>query len=172
MVLKIFINTNAKPHVKRLNIWCTVADLGGDGGMHPPHQPKPNDFVRKISLNFGEDPFFLFFIFLFLEATWFWAEKTFEFPISAEKSVSISEKTFFFFFWRPPDFGRKKPLNFWALWGFVLKIFIIPPHQWWNWAGARRSSAPNFSTTTGARAPAVPRTTNVTGSVNRITLWC
>ena len=38
----------------------TVADLGGrggDGGMHPPHQPKPNDFARKISLNFGEDLF-------------------------------------------------------------------------------------------------------------------
>ena len=28
-----------------------------------------------------------------------------------EKSVSISVKTFFF--WRTPDFGRKKPLNFW-----------------------------------------------------------
>ena len=36
-----------------------VADLGG--GMHPPHQPKPNDFGRKISLNFGEDLFFFFF---------------------------------------------------------------------------------------------------------------
>ena len=35
-----------------------------------------------------------------------------EFRISAEKSLSISEKTFFFFFWRTPDFGRKKPLNF------------------------------------------------------------
>ena len=42
--------------------------------------------------------------------------------------------------------------------------------QWRNWAGARRSSAPNFSTTTGARAPAIPGTTNVTGSINRITL--
>ena len=30
----------------------------------------------------------------------------------AEKSVSILVKTFFFFFWRPPDFGRKKRLNF------------------------------------------------------------
>ena len=46
----------------------------GMGGMHPPHQPKPNDFGQKISLNFGED--------------------------------------LFFFFWRPPDFGRKKRLNF------------------------------------------------------------
>ena len=39
--------------------------------------------------------------------------QTFEFPISAEKSVSIWVKTFFFFFLcRPPDFGRKKPLSF------------------------------------------------------------
>ena len=69
----------------------TVANLGGGmGGMHPPHQPEPNDFGRKISLNFGEDLFFL-------ETTWFWAEKTLSF------------------------------VNFWALWGFVLKIFIIPP---------------------------------------------
>ena len=40
-------------------------------------------------------------------------EKVFEFPILAQKSVTISVKTFFFFFiWRPPDFGRKKRLNF------------------------------------------------------------
>ena len=37
--------------------------------------------------------------------------QTFEFPNSAEKSVSISAKTFLFF-WRPPDFERKKALNF------------------------------------------------------------
>ena len=37
-------------------------------------------------------------------------EKTFEFPILAKKSVSISVKTFFF--WRPSVFGRKKRLNF------------------------------------------------------------
>ena len=37
----------------------------------------------------------------------------FEFPNLAEKSASILTKTFFFFFfWRPPDFGRKKVLNF------------------------------------------------------------
>ena len=44
-------------------------------------------------------------------------EKAFEFPILAEKSVSISVKTFFisiFFFWRPPVFGRKKRFNFQA----------------------------------------------------------
>ena len=39
----------------------------------------------KIRLNFSEDLFFL-------EITCFWAEKAFEFPISAEKSVSISDK--------------------------------------------------------------------------------
>ena len=37
--------------------------------------------------------------------------ETFEFPHLAEKSDSILAKTFFFFR-RPPDFGRKKPLNF------------------------------------------------------------
>ena len=40
----------------------------------PPHQPKRNKSGRKITLNLGEDLFFIF--------------------------------------WRPPDFGRKKRLNF------------------------------------------------------------
>ena len=31
---------------------------------------------------------------------------------SGKKSVSILVKTFFFFFWRPPEFGQKKRLNF------------------------------------------------------------
>ena len=58
--------------------------------MHPPpRQPKPNDFGRKITLNFGED---LFFFFFFLETTCVWVEKTFESTISAEKSLSISVK--------------------------------------------------------------------------------
>ena len=101
--------------------------------MHPPHQPKSNDFGRKISLyfeklgsilgrkitlNFGED---LFFFFFFLETTLFWAEKTFKFLISAEKSLSISVKTFFFFGdhlilggknVQISDFSRKITLNF------------------------------------------------------------
>ena len=39
--------------------------------------------------------------------------ETFEFPNLAEKSDSISAKTLLLlFFWRAPDFGRKKPLNF------------------------------------------------------------
>ena len=45
-----------------------------------------SDFGRKIALNFGEDLFF------FLETTWFWTKKSFEFPISAEKSLSILVK--------------------------------------------------------------------------------
>ena len=40
-----------------------------------------------------------------------WPEKAFEFPILAEKSVSILVKTFFYF-WRTPVFGLKKRLNF------------------------------------------------------------
>ena len=43
--------------------------------------------------------------------------QTFGFPIWAKNSASISAKTFFFF-WIPPDFERKKPLNF----GFRPKI--------------------------------------------------
>ena len=59
------------------------------GGMHPPIPP----------LN---PPL--------LETTCFWAEKTFEFRISAEKSVSISVKTFFFY--GDHLLFRKKSLNF------------------------------------------------------------
>ena len=73
-----------------------------------------SDFGWKITLDFGEDLFFL-------EITWFWAKKSFEFPISAEKSLSISVKTFFFFgnhlilgekIVRISDFGWKITLNF------------------------------------------------------------
>ena len=39
-------------------------------------------------------------------------EKPFEFSNLAENSVSISVKTFFFFFWRSPVFGLKTRLNF------------------------------------------------------------
>ena len=57
--------------------------------------------------------------FFFLETTWFWAEKTFEFPISAEQSLSISVKTLFFFLFgdhggknvRISNFGRKITFN-------------------------------------------------------------
>ena len=43
------------------------------------------DFGRKFSLKIGEDLFF------FLETTWFWAEKTFEFPRFQRNFVSIRE---------------------------------------------------------------------------------
>ena len=95
--------------------------------MHSPHQPQPKDSGRKINLNFGEDLFFS-------ETTWFWAKKTFEFLISAEKSLSILVKTFFlfiYFFWDHlilgeknvwiSDFGRKITLNF----GEDIRIFEV-----------------------------------------------
>ena len=89
-----------------------------------PHRPKRNESGRKLSLNFGED--------FFLETTWFWAKKTFEFPIAAEKSVSILVKTFFFFFFGDhlilgkknvwiSDFGQKITLNF----GEDIRIFEV-----------------------------------------------
>ena len=78
------------------------------------------DFGRKKRLNFGRKksqfrwrPFFLF---IFLEITCFWAEKTFEFPILAEKLVSISVKTFFIFifFLEITCFWAEKTFEFWA----------------------------------------------------------
>ena len=85
---------------------------------------------RKIRLNFGEDLFFL------LEITCFWAEKAFEFPILAKKSVSISVKTFFFLFffrdhllfgWKSvwiSEFSKKFRLNFW-----INRVILIQ-EQW------------------------------------------
>ena len=66
-----------------------------------------SNFGRKISLNYGED---LCFIFILWRPPWFWAEKTFEFPISAVKSVSILVKAFFFFFGDHLNLGGK---NLW-----------------------------------------------------------
>ena len=42
----------------------------------------------------------------------FRAEEPFEFPISAEKTVSISVKTFFFFFLEITCFGAEKQFQF------------------------------------------------------------
>ena len=53
--------------------------------MHPPHRPKRNQTGEK-SVSILVKTFFF-------EATWIWAKKTFEFPISAEKSLSILVKT-------------------------------------------------------------------------------
>ena len=63
--------------VRRIvNVRVSGGFRGGDGGTEKsasnsknqspfrgasPDQPKPNDFGRKISLNFGEDLFFFFF---------------------------------------------------------------------------------------------------------------
>ena len=69
------------------------------------------------------------FFFFFLETTRFWAQKTFEFPISAEKSLSILVKTFFFFFLRPPDFGRKNHSQFrWRPFFFLFFFFFFGDH--------------------------------------------
>ena len=38
--------------LKERHIICRGGFRGGMGGMHPPHQPKSNDFGRKISLYF------------------------------------------------------------------------------------------------------------------------
>ena len=81
----------------------SVADLGGgDGGMRPPHQPKTNDFGRKISLHFEKSVTISGCI-----------------PPHQPKpndfgrkiSLHFGEDLFLFFFWRPPNFGRKKRLN-------------------------------------------------------------
>ena len=108
-----------------------VADLGGGmEGCIPPTSLKVTILAEKsASISNNSAPFrdaspptsrnpkipvkTFFFFFNFLETTRFWAKKTLDFPISAEKSLSNLVKTFFFFFfWRPPDFGRKKRLNF------------------------------------------------------------
>ena len=66
-------------------------------------------FRPKNQPQFRWRPFFFFF---FLEITWFWAEKTFEFPISTEKSVSISVKTLFSFFLEITWFWAEKTFEF------------------------------------------------------------
>ena len=59
--------------------------------------------------------FFIYlFIYLFLEITCIWAEKTFKFRIMAEKSVSISAKTLFFL----------EITRFWAKKTFEFRIMV------------------------------------------------
>ena len=99
------------------------------------------DFGRKKPLNFGFRPKnhseFWRRPFFFLEITWFWAEKTFEFRISAEKSLWILAKTFFFFL---------EITWFWAEKTFEFPIF--PRHfvsnfgqTIWNWFKANENSS-------------------------------
>ena len=101
------------------SVFVAVADLGG--GCIPPHQPKSNDFGQKISLFFEK----LGFISGCIPPT------SLNLTISAEKSLSILEKTFFFFFgdhlilgeknvWIS-DFGQKITLNF----GEDIRIFEV-----------------------------------------------
>ena len=97
--------------------------------MLPPHQPKSNDFGRKISLYFEK----LGSISGCIPPT------SVKLTVSVKKSLSISVKTFFFFGdhlilggknVRICDFGRKIALNF----GEDIRIFEglclkSPPHQ-------------------------------------------
>ena len=89
------------------------------GGMHPPHQPKSNDFGRKISLYFEK----LGSISGCIPPT------SLNLTISAENSVSILVKAFFFGdhlilggknVWIS-DFGQKITLNF----GEDIRIFEV-----------------------------------------------
>ena len=91
---------------------------GGDGRDASPHQPKSNDFGRKISLYFEK----LGSISGCIPPT------SVKLTVSAEKSHSISVKTFFFFGdhlifggknVRISDFGPKITLNF----GEDIRIF-------------------------------------------------
>ena len=108
----------------------------------PPTNVWISDFGRKISLNFGEDPFespilaeksvsiSVKTFFFYLETTWFWAEKTFELPILAEKSVSISVKTFLFFFLETTWFWAEKTFEFPS---FPRNSVLIFGQTVWNW---------------------------------------
>ena len=81
------------------------------GGMHPPHQPKSNDFGQKISLYFEK----------LVSISGCIPPTSVKLTVPDEKSLSISVKTFFFFFGdhlilggknvRISDFGTKITLN-------------------------------------------------------------
>ena len=82
----------------------SVADLGGGwGGCIPPTSLKVTNLAEKSALTLNN-----------LAPFWDASPPTdLNVTNPAEKSVSILVKTFFFFFfWRPPDIGRKKRLNF------------------------------------------------------------
>ena len=93
-------------------IFCEKLKIAPTIGKQPPPQTFEFPNLTEKSDSILVKTFFIF-IFIFLETTWFWAEKTFEFRISAKKiRLNFGEDLFFLFFWRPPDFGRKKSLNF------------------------------------------------------------
>ena len=71
------------------------------GGMHPPPSLKVTILAEKsASISNKSAPF--------RDAS---TPTSLNVTNPAEKSLSVLVKTFFFF-WRPPDFGRKKRLNF------------------------------------------------------------
>ena len=80
---------------------------GGDGGMHPPpHQPKSNNIGRKISLYFEKLGSISGCIPPPHQST--------PHDFGRKITFNFGEDLFFIylFFWRRPDFGRKKRLNF------------------------------------------------------------
>ena len=119
-------------------IFCEKLKIAPPIRKQPPLKRLDFRIWPKNQSQFWSKPFFFFF---FWRPPDFGPKKTFEFPISADKSVSITVKTFvlflffgdhpdfgpkktfefpisavsvktFFFFWRPLEFGRKNPLNF------------------------------------------------------------
>ena len=78
----------------------------------PPHRktapPQTFEFpnLAEKSVSILEKTFFFF-----METTWFWAEKNLWISDFGRKISLNFGEDLFFFFWRPPDFGRKKPSN-------------------------------------------------------------
>ena len=154
--------------------WEAVADFGGDAS--PPTNLKLTIWAEKsVSISKNQCPFwgaspptslnltispeksvsisvetFLFF-FLFGDHLILSGKKRLNF-----RKISVNfGGDLFFFFWRPPDFGRKKHSNFrfrpknqspfqWRypnFWSFMLKILKIPPikifwiRHWWEGGG-------------------------------------
>ena len=95
---------NLEPTKRKILYQKAVADLGGGwGGCIPPTSLKVTILAEKSALILNNS------------APFRAASPPTDLNVTnpAEKSVSILVKTiFFFFFWRPPDFGRKKRLNF------------------------------------------------------------
>ena len=115
--------------------------------MHPPHRPKRNESGEK-SVSILVKTFFFFFFFLFGDHLNLGEKNVWISDFGRKISLNFGEDLFFFFFfWRPPEFGRKKRLNFrvrpknhsqfwWRypnFWGFVLQI---PPPKFSGFATA------------------------------------
>ena len=81
--------------------------FGSISGCIPPHQPQPEDSGRKTNLYIGKD-----LIFFFWRSPDFGRKKRLNFRLRPKNHPQFWWRPFFFFFWRPPDFGRKKRMNF------------------------------------------------------------